>query len=177
MSDTDDERAVAEVRAVLDRTAAELAAAGAPDEALARFVPGRRVLGVATRPSMKPIGRVWRLGVLLLGRDGALYATGAITRAVEPGHRGHMAVSAEQRREVRAAAHRGPFAEGETVDYDADPITLDAAALRETDGPLFVREGRALVRWSASADDASAAPFDRYLAERADLLLHPPERA
>jgi len=177
VSDADDERAVDGVRAALARTAAELAAAGVPDEALGRFVPGRRVLGIVGRPSMKPLGRVWRLGVLLLARDGTAYATGAITRAVEPGHPGHMAVSTEQRREVRAAAHRGPFAEGETVNYDAEPIALDAAALREGSGPLFVREGRALVRWSASADDASAAPFDRYLAERTDLLLHPPERA
>jgi hypothetical protein len=172
-----DERAVAEARALLQRTAAELAAGGARDEALARFTPGRRMLGITGRPAMKPIGRVWRLGVLLLAPDGALAATGAITRAVEPGHPGHVAVSAEQRREVRAAAHRGPFAEGETVNYDAEPIDLTPDALRRTTGPLFLREGRLLVRWSASAPDDAAAPFERYLAERADLLLHPPERA
>jgi hypothetical protein len=172
-----DERAVAEARALLQRTAAALAAAGVPDEALARFVPGRRVLGITTRPSMKPLGRAWRLGVLLLGRDGTLAATGAITRAVEPGHPGHVAVSAEQRREARAAAHRGPFAEGETVNYDAEPIDLVPQTLRAATGPLFLREGRLVVRWSASAPDEAAAPFERYVAERADLLLHPPERA
>jgi hypothetical protein len=176
VSDRDDERAVAEVRALLDRLAAELAAGGARDEALARFVPPRRVLGLVGRPALKPLGRVWRLGVLLLARDGRLYATGAITRAVEPGHPGHVAVSAEQRRAVRAAAHRA-FAEGETVDYDAEPIELAPEALRNATGPLFLRDGQALVRWSASADDDAAAPVARYLAERADLLLHPPEHA
>lgn len=172
-----DAEAVAAARSLLERTAAELAAGGARDEALARFVPARRVLGFAGRPAMKPLGRVWRLGVLLLARDGGLLATGAITRAVEPGHPGHVAVSAEQRREVRAAAYRGPFTEGETVNYDAEPIDLDPAALRAGSGPLLLRDGRLLVRWSASADDSLAAPFERYVAERADLLLHPPERA
>jgi hypothetical protein len=172
-----DERAVAEARALLARTVAALDDAGARDEALARFVPGRRVLGIAGRPSMKPLGRVWRLGVVLLDRDGRLFATGAITRAIEPGHPGHVAVSAEQRRAVRAAAHRGPFAEGETVDYDAEPIPLEAAALPAATGPVFLRDGRLLVRWSASSDDSAAAPFGRYIAERAELLLHPPERA
>jgi hypothetical protein len=177
VSDPADERAVAEARAALERVAAELATGGARDEALARFVPGRRVLGLAARPAMKPLGRVWRLGVLLLARDGTVYATGAITRAVEPGHRGHVAVSVEQRREARAAAHRGPFAEGETVNYDAEAVPLEPDALRQSTGPLLLRDGRVLVRWSASADDSAAAPFERYLAERADLLLHPPERA
>lgn len=177
MSEPDDERAVAEARAALHRVAAELAAGGARDEALARFVAGRRVLGVGGRPAMKPLGRVWRLGVLLLGKDGSLHATGAITRAVEPGHPGHVAVSVEQRREARAAAHRGPFADGETVNYDAPPIDLDPAVLRGATGPLLLRGGQVLVRWSAAADDSSAVPFERYLAERADLLLHPPERA
>jgi hypothetical protein len=175
--DDADDHAVAEARALLERTAGRLAAGGARDEALARFVPGRRVLGFPARPAMKPLGRVWRLGVLLLAPDGTPYATGAITRAIEPGHPGHVAVSAEQRREMRAAAHRGPFAEGETVDYDAAPIDLTPDALRATTGPLFLRGGRLLVRWSASAPDDAAAPFERYLAERADLLLHPPERA
>ena len=172
-----DAQAVAEARALLARTAAELAAGGARDEALARFVPGRRVLGIAGRPSMKPLGRVWRLGVLLLGNDGSLLATGSITRAIEPGHPGHVAVSAEQRRAVRAAAHRGPFAEGETVNYDAEPIPLEADGLPDGTGPVFLRDGQLLVRWSASADDSAAAPFERYVAERADLLMHPPERA
>jgi hypothetical protein len=177
VSQDDDAHAVAAARALLERTAAELAAGVARDEALARFGPGRRLLGIGGRPAMTPLGRAWRLGVLLLGRDGTLYATGAITRAIEPGHPGHVAVSAEQRREVRAAAHRGPFAEGETVNYDAEPIDLEPDALRRATGPVFLRDGRLLVRWSASASDDAAAPFERYLAERADLLLHPPERA
>jgi hypothetical protein len=172
---TDD--TLAEARDLVRRTAAELAAAGARDEALAEYVPARRVLLVDRPARMLPVGRVWRLGVLLLAPDGSLLATGGITRAVEPGHPGHVAASVEDRREHRAAAFRGPFARGETVNYDAVPIRLDAAALREAPGPLLLRDGQVLVRWSASLGDDAAAPFAPYLTERADLLLHPPEGA
>jgi len=165
------------LRRLLAETAAALAAAGARDEALARFVPARRVLGLPRAPAMRPLGRVWRLGVFLLDADGTLRATGGITRAVEPGHPGHVAASIEDRREHRAAAFRGPFARGETVHYDAPAIPLDAERLRAATGPLFLRDGRALVRWSPSVDEASAAPLAGYLRERADLLLHPPEGA
>ena len=172
-----DEDAVAAVRALVRRTAAELAAAGARDEALAEFVPAHRVLLLDRPARMQPLGRVWRLGVVLLAADGSLRATGGITRAVEPGHPGHMAVSVEDRREHRAAAFRGPFARGETVNYDAAPIPLEVEALTTGRGPLLLRDGRVLVRWSASLGDDAAAPFAPYLAERVELLLHPPEGA
>lgn len=172
-----DEDAVAAVRALVRRTAAELAAAGARDEALAEFVPAHRVLLLDRSARMQPLGRVWRLGVVLLAADGSLRATGGITRAVEPGHPGHMAVSVEDRREHRAAAFRGPFARGETVNYDAAPIPLEVEALTTGRGPLLLRDGRVLVRWSASLGDDAAAPFAPYLVERVDLLLHPPEGA
>lgn len=172
-----DEDAVAAVRALVRRTAAELAAAGARDEALAEFVPAHRVLLLDRPARMQPLGRVWRLGVVLLAADGSLRATGGITRAVEPGHPGHMAVSVEDRREHRAAAFRGPFARGETVNYDAAPIPLEVEALTTGRGPLLLRDGRVLVRWSASLGDDAAAPFAPYLVERVDLLLHPPEGA
>ncbi|HEY0375013.1 MAG TPA: hypothetical protein VGC94_09470 [Amnibacterium sp.] len=174
---TADEDALAAARELVQRTAAELGAAGAHDEALARFVPGRRVLLVDRPARMQPLGRVWRLGVLLLAPDGSLLATGGITRAVEPGHPGHVAASVEDRREHRAAAFRGPFARGETVHYDAEPLPLDAATLRTGPGPLLLRDGQVLVRWSASLGDDAAAPFEPYLRERVDLLLHPPEGA
>lgn len=169
-----DERAVEAARALLAATAAELA--GVPDEALAVLEPARRRLGVRRQARLRPVGRVWRLGVLLLRANGAVLATGGITRAVPPGHARHAAVSTEARREVRAAAHRGPFAPGETVDYDAAPIDLSPAGLRRP-GPLLLAEGRVRVRWSVSAPDDAARDLDAYLAERVDLLRHPPEGA
>ena len=165
------------LRALFEATAAELRAAGVPDEAVADLVPATRRFGVPRRARMVPRGRGWRLGVLLLATDGSVRATGSVTRAVPPGHPGHMATSTEARREVRAAAFRGPFAEGSTVNFDAPLIDLSTEALREATGPLFLRGDRALVRWSVSAGDDAARDLAPYLAERADLLLHPPQGA
>jgi hypothetical protein len=128
------------------------------------------------KAAMLPIGRVWRLGVLLLDADAQLYVTGSTTRALEPGRPAYQSLSAEQRREYRAAAFRGRFARGETVNFDAVPLVLDPAELRLSTGVLFVRDNRALVRWSVSAPDASV-DLEAYLSDRVGLLLDPPEGA
>lgn len=172
-----DEDPAEAVRAALLAAATRLREAGTPDEAVADHVRPARVLGIARRPRLVPLGRVWRLGVLLLEADGAVRATGSVTRAVPPGHPGHVAVSTEARREVRAAAFRGPFEPGSTVHYDAPRLELTTEALREGAGPLLLRGDRPLVRWSISAGDDAAWDLDAYLAERVDLLLHPPQGA
>lgn len=170
-----DADALARIRRALDEAVRRLADAGARDEAIAVLVPRRRTLGIPREPVLKPIGRVWRLGVLLLGTDGTLYATGRLVRATPPGRTQYVSVSAETRRAYRAAAERGHFREGETVDFDAPVIELTADALRDGSGPLILRDGRPLVRWSASSDQT--VDFHAYLAERVDLLTHPPEGA
>lgn len=173
----DDERdtVVPDIRALAAHAADELAHAEARDEALARFVPARRALVLTRKPTMVPLGRVWRLGVLLLGRDATLYATGMTTRALEPGRPGYQSQSAELRREYRAAAFRGPFAPGETVNFDARLIDLSPAALASAGGPLVLDGERPLVRWAAAG--AAAVPLDVYLADRVALLAHPPQGA
>ncbi|MET0976423.1 MAG: hypothetical protein ABWX82_12200 [Leifsonia sp.] len=168
---------VAGIRAVLTDAAGRLAAAGARDEALAEFVPARRVLLVTRRAVMVPLGRVWRLGVLLLDRAGNPYQEGLTTRAVAPGRTQYQSESAEVRRAYRDAAFRGRFPEGETVNFDASPIELDAPGLRSSRGVLFVRGDDAVVRWSATVGDDAAIPLDAYLADRVDLLIHPPQGA
>jgi hypothetical protein len=169
------EGAIAEVRARLDDAVRRLDAAGARDEALAEFVPRHRRLLVTREATLRPIGRVWRLGVLLLDRASVLRATGSIIRATAPGRPAYQSLSAESRRAYRAAAQRGHFAPGETVDFDAPVIDLQVDALTRSTGPLLLREGRALVRWSAAS--TAAVPFESYLSERVELLLHPPEGA
>jgi hypothetical protein len=172
-----DEIAVAEIRELLAAAVTRLNTAGARDEALATFVPRHRRMLVTREAVLQPAGRVWRLGVLLLDRDGVLRATGSITRATEPGRPAYQSESAETRRAYRAAAQRGHFAPGETVNYDAEPIELSAAGLRDARGPLFVRNGRALVRWSPTTADTDAVDFRGYLTERVGLLADPPEGA
>lgn len=165
-----DEETLAEVRAATAEATERLAAAGAPDEALAEYTPERRVLLFTRTPRMRPIGRAWRLGVFLLDRDGTLYAAGSSTRAVAPGRANYQSVSGEARRAQRSAAHRARYADGETVNFDARPIALDAT-LAEASGPLFIAGGRALVRWNATADATTAIEFGPYLRERLDLML------
>lgn len=133
---------------------------GHPDEALGvmrqrRWLPRKLV----------PAGRAWRLGVLLLDRDGRLYETGAVTRAVEP-QRGVASKSpdAELRREDRRAAVRGRFAEGETVNFGFAPIDLSALP----SGPLSVVDDVVMVRWNARGE---VRPLEGYLDERIGLLL------
>lgn len=174
-ADQEAERAVADARVAISLAVERLSGSGARDEALARFVPARRVLLFTREPVMEPLGRVWRLGVLLLDRDGVLYRAGSTPRATDPGRPAYQSVSAEVRRSYRAAAFRGPFADGETVDFDAEPISLDIAQLRASAGPLVLDGDRMMVRWSASAGAGVVEEFGRYLSDRVDLLVHPPE--
>ncbi|MEP7764243.1 hypothetical protein [Sanguibacter sp. 25GB23B1] len=169
-----DEHAVAELRAVLARSVERLDAAGAREEALAELVEPRRVLLVRREAVLRRVGQAWRLGALMLGRDGTLYATGALVRAREAGVRNYQSQSAEDRRDLRAAALRGKFAPGETVNHGWHVIRLDVEALRSGDGPVFVRpDGTLAVRWNAALGDAAARDVAAYLDERVGLLVDP----
>ncbi|MFF2051018.1 hypothetical protein ACFVU2_05395 [Leifsonia sp. NPDC058194] len=180
MTDTGDEEAVHALRAAVAEAVGLLGEAGARDEALAHYEDRQRKLLIMREPVLRPAGRVWRLGVLLLDRAGGLHATGSIVRATEPGRTQYVSVSAETRRAYRAAAERGHFRDGETVNFDTEPVVLEVDALREAAGargPLFLHDGRVLVRWSSSVSDADARDAVAYLRERADLLANPPQGA
>ncbi|MWB97323.1 hypothetical protein GB864_01915 [Agromyces sp. MMS17-SY077] len=153
--------------------AARLREAGARDEALAEFVPARRRLGLPFAPRMRPLGRVWRLGVLLLDAEGGLRATGRVVRAERPVRKSVTAESVAEHRAYRAAAVKGGYAEGETVVFDAAPIDAAALAAGGSSGPLVVQGGRVLVRWSPN-QPAAVADFASYLRDRVGLLVDPP---
>ncbi|MGI9823555.1 hypothetical protein [Agromyces sp. Marseille-Q5079] len=170
------EPAAAVVRHLVAAAAAELAAAGARQEALAEYVAERRVLGIPRAARMTPVASVWRLGVLLIDDGGGLHGTGRVVRAERAARRSITAEAVAEQRALRAAAVKGGFAEGETVNFDTQPVDLGELARDAASGPLVVRDGEVHVRWSPTQPDA-LAPFERYLAERVDLLAHPPERA
>lgn len=173
MPTPDDLAALERARATLRSTAERLAAAGARDEALARYEEPKAVLGVIQRrPTMRAIGRAWRMGALLLARDGSVWATGISTRVAEPGRPQHHTASVEIRRAYRAAALQGGFPMGETVNHGIAPIALDDTLIGGS-GPLLVRGGEAWVRWGSDAP----VPLERYLDDLAELLLHPPQGA
>ena len=145
--------------------------ADAPRERIGELQEGRRLLGIPRAPRIVDRGRAWHLGVLLL-TDDAVLATGDIVRARAEVRRGFAAESQRRRAELAAAAHRGGVPEGETVHIGWHP--LDPAALDDRSAPLALRDGEPAVKWSAQG---GYMPLARYLDERIELLVHPPERA
>lgn len=155
----------ADLEAVLRQTIADLTARSVADEALGELsTPRFRAARIV------PIGRAWRLGVLLLDRDGVLYATGAVTRAIVP-QRGvaNKSPDAEVRREFRRAAARGRFAEGEVVNFGVTRLALDVASLEAGSGPLQMRDGEVAVLWNPADPERGFRPVADYLSERAAL--------
>ena len=151
---------------------ARLEAAGARDELLVDYVRPTW-LGVKLAAKLVPVERVWRIGVLLLGRSATLYATGTTLRVTEPRHPNAQSRLAEDRRELRAIALRSGISGGETINLDAHDIVLDAATADTR--PVARTADGLFVQWSAAAD--ALTPLEAYLAERVQLLIDPPEGA
>ncbi|WP_139415991.1 hypothetical protein [Agromyces laixinhei] len=156
--------------------AAELGRHAARDEALAEYVPERRTFGVRRAARMTPIGRVWRLGVLLIDAEGRLFATGRVVRAERPARRSTPAAAIAEQRGYAAAAVKGGFAEGETVNFGAVPVDPVGLVRSGASGPLVVVGDELFVRWSPTQPGALAA-LDGYLADRIELLTNPPAGA
>ena len=167
--------AAAQARAAITCAITELRSSGAPTETLAEYRPAHRTLLIPRRASFVTRGPVWRLGVLLLSPDGALFATGAVTRARDPKHPNYTSVSGEERRELREAAGHAGFGIHDTVNFDAVPLPLDETL--GTSGPLVIRDDALTVSWNATRAADSLRPFADYLRERVDLAAHPPEGA
>lgn len=165
------------IRDVLSWVLTQLTEFQPPREQLADYQPAKRVLGIPRRAKMQHVGDAWHLGLFLLAQDGQLFEAGKTTRAVAPGHPGHVSKSQEERRGYRDAAFRGPFPEGSVVNFDFRKIELDIDELRQSSHALFVKNGLALVRWRPGANDDEAMPFKEYMAERLELLLNPPTRS
>lgn len=157
------------LRALLRDTAASLEAAGISDEALGVRREGRGVGRFRGASSMQPVGRAWRLGVLLIDRDGNLAGTGTITRAVEPTRSQGLSGQVESRKADRAAASRGAFTPGEVVNVDYLEVAQDAASLAAGTGLISVdASGTLLVRWGTT--DAERRPLADYLRDRIAML-------
>ena len=126
----------------------QLDASGLPQEALGVWRRERKIFGVARPPVIDPTGHAWRVGALLIGSDGSLYATGKVTRAVVPkDFNSDKSIAGEERREIQRAAARGAFRPGESVNYEWVPLTTD--------------EADALV---------APVPLEQYITERLTLL-------
>jgi hypothetical protein len=141
---------VSELDAILADAVGRLEAL--PDEALGELRI-RRLLP----PKIAKQGRAWRLGTVLLDRQGRLYRVGRTTRAVEP-PRGvaNKSNEAEERREVQRAAVRGGFAAGETVNFGHQPLQPEQV------------DGVWMIAWSPRLPDL--VPLRSFLDERIRLM-------
>jgi hypothetical protein len=165
-----DETPAEQVRSLLASTIESLHALGLHDEALGVMREPRR-FAFASAPTMVPAGRAWRLGVLLLDRDGRLYETGDVTRAIEPLRAvTNRSAEAEARRDDRRAAARGKFPEGEVINHRYAPIALDDESLLAGSGPLFVRDGTVMVHWDRRSPGGGVSTLRAYLADRMSVL-------
>lgn len=154
---------------LLASTVARLDGLGIADESLGAFRKPRRL--IPAPPSMIQTGRAWRLGVLLLDRERRLYATGEITRAIEPGRASvNRSEQGERRRADRMAAARGPFPRGEVVNFGYLPIALDDASLVAGSGPLSLEAGTVLVRWGDGFGELGVSPIQDYIDDRIGLF-------
>lgn len=162
--------AAAALQELLAQTVVELELRGVPDQALAELRRPRAILGFRRAPVMAPVTRAWRLGVLLLGHDGDVFATGSVTRSVAPLHANNQSESQEARREIRKAAFDGPFQEGEIVNHGWRRLAIDADSLADGQEPLSLRGDRVVVRWAPGLGELGLMPLERYLADRLDLL-------
>jgi len=149
-------------RAAVDAAVARLSAAGAHTEVLAERRAGRRIGPFMRRETVVPIGRVWRLGVLLLDAAGGLRRTGTVIQAQPLRFDNHQSDRAAARRELREAILKARIDPGETVNLDAAPVAPDEVAT---------------VSWNGSGDPASMVPLAAYLRDRVDLLASPPAGA
>lgn len=160
-----------DARVALDAAVDRLRASLARDEVIAKYESDRRILGFRRRPTMNPIGRAWRLGVILLTSDAALRATGNVIRVTEPRRTSHPSNLSVERHIAREAAWRAGIRQGETVNYGTDPIELKEESLRLPGGVVLLRDDGLWVRWSAAGGDAAMTRFQTYLDDRVELLI------
>lgn len=143
---------------LLARTVESLRAAGIEPEHVAQRRPARRIGPIQFAERLVPAGRAWRLGELLLTDDGALLATGVVTRAIEPRQfAANKSPAEEARRELQRAAVRGRFPTGAAVNVDSREIETD----RDATGAVTVTLADAVV------------DLERYLADRVRFAITP----
>lgn len=135
---------------LLARTVELLRAAGIEPEHVAQRRPARRLGPIQFAERLVPAGRAWRLGELLLTDDGALLATGVVTRAIEPRQfAANKSPAEEARRQLQRAAVRGRFPTGAAVNVDSREIEID----RDATGAVTVTLADAVVDLERYLDD------------------------
>lgn len=164
------------IRTLVEACRDTLVSAGIKTEAVGEYEGPKRRFLIKRPARIVSVTRAWRLGVLLIDESGELRVAGSTLRAHEPPPiLGYASLSARQRDELRHAAIRGGFAEGEIVHYGTHVI--DGNFGRGDSGPISLLDGVPVVKWHPNATLNSAIPLEQYLHERVKLLTDPPQGA
>lgn len=173
-NEDDVQAALEETRTVLSWIHEQLVTSNLPLEQLGEYIPPRLVLGLPRRGRFVRLGEVWRLGVSLVGSDGALFSAGETVRSESAVLTSHNSAYRAERGEYAHAAFRAGYTPGTVVNFGATRIELDVEPLATLTGTLFVRGRNAFVRWRRGVVDDQAMLFNEYMVERMGLLLNPP---
>lgn len=155
-----------------------LRAAGVPQHRIVEYIPETKRWLLFTKPALfTEQERVWRLGVLLLNDQGEWFTAGETTRAVPPGHPGHVSIERERRRELTRAAFESHFEEGAVLYFHSPRIPLEAGEKLDGQSAIVIQNDELCVRWNRSLPVSMARSFSSYVSEQVDLALEQRERS
>lgn len=149
-----------------------------PQHRIVEYVPETKRWLVFTKPALfTELERVWRLGVLLLNDRGEWFTAGETTRAIPPGHPGHVSIERERRRELTRAAYESHFEEGAVLYFHSPRIPLEAGEKLDGQSAIVIQNDELCVRWNRSLPVSMARNFSAYVSEQVDLALEQRERS
>lgn len=160
-----------DIRRLVEVSVKRLSEAQVPPARLAEFHPASKRFLFSRKARFTEISSVWPLGVLLLSPAGDLYTAGETTRAVPPGHPGHVSVERERRREYTRVAYESGFEHGEVLYFNSPRIPVEPGAVFGNDCALSLTEDGARVRWNRNMPGSATVPLATYLDERISLSI------
>lgn len=158
-------------RILLHSAAQRLQQARITPATIADFLPERKQWFLTKKARFTTLCVGWPLGVLLITPDGEMHTAGESTRAVPPGHPGHVSVDRERRREYTRLAFESGYPEGEVIYFNSPRIELVPGLTLPDHSAVAMRDGVLTVRWNRHLPAAQGIPFDSYVAERVTLRI------
>lgn len=167
-----------EAKDIAVEAAEKLREVGVPQHRIVQYVPETKRWVVFTKPAVfTEDERVWRLGVLLLSEQGDWFTAGETTRAVAPGHPGHVSVERERRRDLTRAAYESNFEEGAVLYFNSPRIMLAIGDTPDPQSAIVMIDGELRVRWNRALHLSTARPLHTYVKEQVELAIEQHERS
>lgn len=160
---------VQDANALIDRAIAHLSIKHITPVRITEFIPAHTRFFITKKARFIDLAVGWQLGVLLLTSDGGIHTAGESTRAVPPGHPGHVSLDRERRREFMRIAFEHGFTEGEVLYFNSPAIPLEVGQSLPNDAALVLHNETLSVRWNRNLPVDTSVPLERYLNEQLAL--------